>query len=209
MKTMRQTTFFALLFLTALAAITACNRQPKAPEISPLTEEESARFLEQGQEIAQATFAAMSGRLQAAMQEGGVAHAAQYCNTAALPIADSLSGVYGAKIRRTSLKVRNPEDRPDDLEKSALEQYARDWSAQLPLKPKAVLIDNQTVAFYAPIKVNAFCLSCHGEVGASLKAEDYATLKSLYPEDQAVGYQDGDWRGLWSIRFDRNLHEPK
>lgn len=70
MKTMRQTTFFALLFLTALAAITACNRQPKAPEISPLTEEESARFLEQGQEIAQATFAAMSGRLQAAMQEG-------------------------------------------------------------------------------------------------------------------------------------------
>lgn len=203
---MRQTVFFALLFGAAFTGITACNRQPKAPETNPLTEEESVRFLQHGQEIAQATFAAMSGRLQAAMQEGGVAYAAQYCNTAALPIADSLSGVYGAKIRRTSLKVRNPEDRPDDLEKTALEQYARDWSAQLPLKPKAVLIDNQTVAFYAPIKVNALCLSCHGELGTSLKADDYDTLKSLYPEDQAIGYKDGDWRGLWSIRFDRNLH---
>ncbi|MBK6950025.1 MAG: DUF3365 domain-containing protein [Haliscomenobacter sp.] len=206
---MRKNQLFTFLFLAALAGITACNRQSKAPEVKPLTEEESARFLEQGQEIAQATFAVMSGHLQAAMQEGGVAHAAQYCNMAALPIADSLSGVYGAKIRRTSLKVRNLEDRPDDLEKSALEQYAKDWAAQMPLKPKVVLVDNQTVAFYAPIKVNAFCLSCHGEVGASLKEEDYATLKSLYPEDQAVGYKDGDWRGLWSVRFDRNLHEPK
>lgn len=69
------------------------------------------------------------------------------------------------------------------------------------LKPIVKQVDDQTIAFYAPIKVNAMCLQCHGKVGETLKSEDYAVIQKYYPNDKAVGYVDGDLRGMWSIQF--------
>lgn len=62
-------------------------------------------------------------------------------------------------------------------------------------------MDKQKIAFYAPIKVNAFCLQCHGELGQTLQEEDYAMIKERYPGDQALGYVNGDLRGMWSIQW--------
>lgn len=185
-----------------------CNRaEPQPPSITPLTAEEEARYLEVGQQIAQATFAAMSSRLQAALAEGGVARAAAYCNTAALPIADSMSAVYGAQIRRTSLKIRNPEDRPTQAEQVALDRYAALDTSNAELKPSVTLLDDQTIGFYAPIRVNGACLACHGELGSTMQESNYIHLKRLYPSDQAIGYADGDWRGLWSITIKRKSNK--
>jgi len=45
------------------------------------------------------------------------------------------------------------------------------------------------------------CEKCHGKIGSTLKEADYASIKSLYPEDMAIGYKTGDLRGMWSISF--------
>jgi hypothetical protein len=198
------------LFLAVwmLALGFGCKRaESESKMLIPLTMEEEAYYLKTGQQIAQSTFVAMSSRLQAAMAEGGVARAAAYCNTAALPIADSMSAIYGAQIRRTSLKIRNPEDRPTKAEQVALERYAALDASNVEMKPSVALLDDKTIGFYAPIRVNGACLACHGELGSTMQEKDYTHLKRLYPSDQAIGYVDGDWRGLWSITIERKSNK--
>lgn len=190
--------------------LTACRQQTtdgsvaaERETVPPLSENEQTEFLEKGKTIAGATFTALSSRLQAAMQEGGVANAIGYCQLNAYPLVDSLSEVHGATIRRTTLKVRNPKDAPDELERSILEQYAAQDEAGEKLGPMVQAVAGQEVIFFAPIRTNAFCLQCHGTPGQTLQEEDLSLIREHYPEDQAIGYQDGDLRGMWSIRLKR------
>ncbi len=195
-----------LLFATILFSMVACeNKSPKKTTTTP--QGESTAYLEKGKEIAGATFTALSGKLQAAMKEGGVSKAIEYCNLAAFPLVDSLSKVHHADIRRTSLKVRNPKDAPTAEEKTILETYEKSARAGGTLKPIVSEVDEQTVAFYAPIKVNSLCLQCHGIEGETLTEDNLALIRQFYPDDKAIGYTDGDLRGMWSIRFEKKGKE--
>lgn len=195
-------TFLYLLFISIFGlSISACRQTPKAAEEIPLSDTEKTEYLEKGKAIAAATFGELSTHLQAAMQEGGVSNAIQYCNLNAYDLVDSLSKVHDATIRRTSLKVRNPEDAPTPAERAVLEQYAEMEAEGQSLKPLVKTLENNQVAFFAPIRVNAFCLQCHGTPGETIKTEDYAVISGHYPNDQATGYSAGDLRGMWSIQF--------
>lgn len=196
-----------LLAAVLVGYLTSCGESGSASKHhSPLTSDEEAQYLAQGKEIASAAFDAMSSQLMQAMATGGVPHAVTYCNTAAMPLADSLSAQFGAHIRRTSLKIRNPQDSPSPAERQALSQYAARAAGHTALAPSVVLLEDGQVAFYAPIMVKAACLACHGQLGTTLQPTDYAVIQSLYPQDAAIGYADGDWRGLWSITFERKQH---
>lgn len=201
MKVKLLSSVFVLLLVLAACDNKGTGEKAAGEEASALTEAEKEAYLQKGQEIAQATFAALSGRLKAAMQEGGVANAVEYCNVVAYPLVDSLSQVHNAEIRRTSFKVRNPADAPTGAERAVLQAYHDQAEAGEELKPVVKSLDGQGVAFYAPIKIQGLCLSCHGKVGETLQETDYALIKKLYPEDEAVGYELGDLRGMWSVRF--------
>lgn len=179
----------------------ACKQEKGSGEEAALSEGERTAYLEKGKAIAGATFTALSTQLQAAMQDGGVQQAVNYCQLNAFPLVDSLSKAHQATIRRTTLKARNPADRPTDLERSILEAYAQKEANGEALTPMVQALEGQEIAFFAPIRTNVFCLQCHGQPGETIKAEDYALITRLYPEDQAIGYQEGDLRGMWSIRF--------
>lgn len=183
--------------------LTACGPSTESEAVTEISEAERTAYLDQGKSIAGATFAVLSSRLQTAMGEGGVPEAINYCQLNAYRLVDSLSKVHKATIRRTSLLARNPDDRPSELEREILETYAGEDAAGQELKPMVRALENQEVAFFAPIRTNAFCLNCHGTPGETLKEEDYALIRRHYPEDNAIGYQDGDLRGMWSIRFRR------
>jgi hypothetical protein len=86
---------FSSLFLIVLV-FSSC-RNNASQEETGLSDEQRQAYLEKGREIAGATFVALSGQLQAAMKEGGVSNAAQYCNLAAYPLVDSLSKVHEAR----------------------------------------------------------------------------------------------------------------
>lgn len=204
---MKWTIFFLTTFSFLL--FTACqNNKPSGDsgqEAVPLTPEEVTLYTQRGKEIAQGTFAAMSGELLSAMQRGGVAEASRYCNLAAYPLVDSLSKVYEADIRRTSLKIRNPKDQPTAAERAMLLSFQQLHEAGEPMKPVVQPQDANTVAFYAPIQIQPLCLQCHGKLGETLKEADYAVIKELYPADEAIGYSEGDLRGIWSIQFRKKL----
>jgi|UPI000694D4C7 hypothetical protein len=189
------------LFAMSTACSPSNDSEKTAAEEATTTTLDTAQYKKQGMEIAMGTFKVLSGQLKAAMQEGGVKNAAQYCNTVAYPLVDSLSGQYNAQIRRASNKVRNPKDAPTPREQEILDAYHAQAEAGEQPKPQVRQLASGEIAFYAPIMMQDLCLKCHGKLGETLKAEDYAVIQELYPEDNAIGYEAGDLRGIWSITF--------
>ena len=196
------------LYLTFLIGVSFCcldcnNSSSQQENDIVLTSEESVMYLAKGKEVAAASFIALSQQLQKAVKEGGIPNAIQYCNVAALPITDSLAIQHQATIRRTSSKNRNTKNRPTDLEQSVLAEYAEKAKEGHDLKPIVKPLDDQKVVFYAPIKVNGFCLNCHGKLDGTLTLENHQIIKKYYPNDKAIGYVDGELRGIWSIQLSK------
>ena len=44
------------------------------------------------------------------------------------------------------------------------------------------------------------CLKCHGK---DIEPNVSALILKLYPNDLAVGYDENEVRGIWSIAFDK------
>ncbi|NNC94916.1 MAG: DUF3365 domain-containing protein [Chitinophagales bacterium] len=188
------------LFL--LVMIFACNQvSENKPTATPETDKDV--FMERGQEITAEVFTALASTLRKKLKEGGVSAAVQYCNLAALPIVDSLSEIHNAKIRRATLNERNPANRSNADELKILNEYQNAKTMGSILESK-VLVDGESVLYYQPIMINNFCLQCHGVIGKDIAEIDYTVIKELYPGDKAVGYKDGELRGIWSIRFDNS-----
>ena len=137
------------------------------------------------------------------METGGVPEALRYCNVAAYPLTDSLSAAWNVAIRRATTRPRNSENRASAAEANVIERYAAQIAAGEELAPVVQEVDAETVAYYAPIRIQGLCLNCHGEVGVDLAPEHAELLADLYPDDEAVGYAEGDLRGVWSLTFRR------
>jgi len=192
---------FKILYLTfslLLLAILSCKNTNSQQKIS---EDEKKIYIKKGQEVINQTFAVLAGKLQGAMKEGGVPNAINYCNLNAMPIVDSLSKAYDCTIRRTTLKARNPANIAKGEEAQILKEYEAAALEGKALTPIVQHDQTKTISFFAPIKVNAFCLQCHGKVGETLKETDYALIKKHYPNDAATGYTAGDLRGMWRVTF--------
>lgn len=172
---------------------------------SNLTDEQVEQYTEQGKTIAQASFKALSTQLKTAIKTGGVAQAVGFCNAVALPLTDSLSNQYGAVIKRTSLKLRNPQNAPDSMELTMLKIYLQMSRMRNPVMvPKILEKNEKEIQFFAPIMIKSeTCLKCHGIIGQTMKAEDYAIIKKHYPNDEAIDYRMDKFRGMWSISLKR------
>lgn len=177
--------------------------------LKPLSPEDSAKYLEMGDDIVGETKRKISTTLMEAMEKGSVKYAAQFCNLVAYPIVDSMSKAHNARIRRVSDRPRNPKDAMDEDEKKVFAMFKEKMSQpNAEVKPILVQYGDGTVGYYTPIKISMpVCLKCHGEVGKDITTEDYAELKRLYPEDKAVGYKEGELRGMFSIRFTKSYSQ--
>lgn len=157
---MKNKTLYGFFFLLLTFSFWDCKNagQQEKNDLS-LTAEQETIYLDKGKQIAAATFTALSQQLQKAVKEGGIPNAIQYCNLAAYPITDSLSQVHQAVIRRTSLKNRNLKNKATIEEQIILEDFAKKVAKGQALKPIVKPLEGQKVAFYAPIKLNDFCLN--------------------------------------------------
>lgn len=150
----------------------------------------------------------MTSALTKSLTEGGVGRAAQYCSYIAIPMVDTLAVRHGVTIRRTSTKLRNAKnDAPTEREFQVLQQYAQQEVAGQELKPMVEAIDPQTVAYYHPITIQPLCLNCHGVLGETLTQENYDVIKYIYPNDEAIGYELDDFRGIWSLTLPRQAQQ--
>lgn len=140
--------------------------------------------------------------LQQAIQDGGLVSGIAVCHDKAAQIAADMAQSTGMLIGRTSLKIRNPENAPDNWEMAVLKQFeARKAQGEAidKLEFFAVIDDDQgqkTFRYMKAIPTAALCLGCHGE---HLTAEVDAKLKELYPNDAARGFKEGDLRGAFTL----------
>ncbi|MGB1109915.1 MAG: Tll0287-like domain-containing protein [Gammaproteobacteria bacterium] len=140
-------------------------------------------------------------RLQAAMKEGGPGKAITVCNTLALPIGRKVSLSAGMDVGRTSLKLRNPENAPDDWELAQLQNFEALKAKGEPVKKmehyEIVEANGKKLFRYMkPIPTGRVCTTCHGE---NLNPTIAEKLDELYPEDKARGFNEGDIRGAFTI----------
>ena len=126
------------------------------------------------------------------------------CNQSAPMISQALYEKYGWRIGRTSLKLRNQSNAPDDWEKKVLEEFEQrraDGEAIQDLTFSEVANDKGVARFryMKAIPTMSLCLKCHGEnLPNGLKTK----LKNTYPHDKAVDFKFGDIRGAFTISQD-------
>ncbi|MEZ5525778.1 MAG: DUF3365 domain-containing protein [Pseudomonadales bacterium] len=135
--------------------------------------------------------------LQQGVKAGGFANAIEVCNTEAPAIAEKHS--QGAwQIGRTSLRLRNPQNAPDDWELSVLRSFETRRAAGEPVEQLEVFAEQDgEFRYMKAIPAGGLCLSCHG---ASLTPAVAQKLDRLYPQDQAINYRAGDIRGAFTLR---------
>ncbi|WP_372768034.1 DUF3365 domain-containing protein [Lutibacter sp.] len=182
--------FFIFLIFTGFIS---CNHS--------LTPEEKQEYSDKGKEIVQASFNALSEKLTEQMKTGGAAKAIPFCNVEALPLTKQLSEKYNVTIKRTSDKLRNQKNKPSERESKIIDSYQKLISEHKEIAPIVEMDSNNNKHFYAPITVKANCLVCHGIVKEFVTVKTDSIIKSLYPNDKAVGYLEGELRGIWSIAF--------
>ncbi|MFN3403342.1 MAG: DUF3365 domain-containing protein [Cytophagaceae bacterium] len=158
---------------------------------------------EKGQKIVDSSMRMIFKTLDSLTKAGNISTAIPYCSEVR-PQVKSIGDFYGAHyIRRTSLKIRNPENKPDSLEISLLDSYEFNKENNLELSSNLQsLKKGSEILFTSPIIIpSGICLNCHGNPDKEITPEVLAEIRKKYPEDKAVNYQVGDLRGMWSIRF--------
>lgn len=185
------------LFVIMFVIFFGCKDSNSAKRVSLESQKSNEDYIEQGKDIASSAFLALSGELRSAIQEGGLENALTYCNLNALALTDSLSQAYNVDIKRTSLKYRNPKNRPSPDEVEILNEYQKALESEGQLFPKVIDVAGVN-KFYAPIIMQDACLKCHG---AKASIPVYKSILKHYPDDLATDYAMGDLRGIWSVTF--------
>ena len=152
-------------------------------------------------ETSQEFMQTLKKELQAAMQEGGPVNAVSVCNLTAPAIASTYSIRNGWDVGRTSLKVRNPGNAPDAWERAVLVSFeerkrAGEDPAMMEFYEVVDEDGSQELRYMKAIPTAPLCLACHGQQLDSIVKK---RIETLYPQDQALGYKEGDIRGAFSI----------
>lgn len=160
-------------------------------------------WVEQSRQLALQLGSQLKGELSKAIAEGGPMAAINVCYLRAPEIAAQLSQASGARVARTALRVRNPSNAPDDLERSVLEQFRVDLGAgplDRPLEAAFEIRRGDAVErrYMRAIPTDALCLTCHGK---DLPPELAAAIARDYPGDQATGFEQGQLRGAFSVTW--------
>ena len=152
-----------------------------------------------GLEYALGTKKVLGKNLMGAIQKKGTLEALSFCNIQAIPLTDSMSTKFNASIKRVSDKNRNPNNKANTEELQYIAQFKKELAAKKEIKPVVIEKGNK-VQFYYPIETNTMCLQCHGK---QIKPEVSQKIMKLYPKDLAIGYNESEVRGIWSITFDK------
>lgn len=161
-----------------------------------------AHAREVGGEATAALVQTLGGQLQAALREGGAVHAVDFCADRAQALTDSVSRELGPHVRvsRTALRVRNPTNAPDPVDRRVLEELMalQASGSELPGHAVRSASGGEELRFYRPLPTAEACVTCHGPV-ETLDPELLELIRDRYPQDEAVGFQEGDLRGVVKV----------
>jgi len=182
--------------LTLIATMVAAI----APQGAPAGEPESGQLLRKSRAIVDAFGARLKGELMKGIEEGGPPGAIRVCSDIAPAIASELSRQHGARVGRTSLKLRNPVNAPTPWQTRTLKRWQREVADGAEVAGlehhRAINRAGTRLRYMKSIPMGGLCLNCHGD---SLSPEVEQALDQQYPHDRARGYQAGELRGAFTV----------
>jgi len=185
-----------------LLALLACGESRQASQ-SPVTVDSAS--LATARKAADALGADLVTMLTSELERGGPAAAIPVCADSAL-VRTERHSVGGVLVRRVGTRVRNPANAPDSVERVVLDAFAAAIAANRAMPDTAFVSTDATgkpeVRYMRAIRLQEFCLACHGPVD-SIAAAVKAAIAERYPADQATGYSVGELRGAISVRLPR------
>lgn len=140
--------------------------------------------------------------LKRVMEEEGLVDGLKFCSNNAVQITNMVGKRQpkGVLIKRVSNKLRNPSNKMDELDQTAWEyfesvkkdtgSYPKNFMSKLRSKSDRTF---NIFRFYEPLIISKACLQCHGE---SIQPMVNKEIQKLYSNDKAIGYKEGDLRGL-------------
>jgi methyl-accepting chemotaxis protein len=110
-------------------------------------------------------------------------------------VANDFSLMTCYKLKQTSLNIRNPSNAPDEWERKILESFKSNKLQKGNDFGEIQDTGNKKVYRYLkPLYVTKPCLACHG-AKEDIRPEISEFLEKRYPDDNALGYKEGDLRG--------------
>jgi len=132
----------------------------------------------------------LMGELYAALDESGPAAGITVCRDKAPLVAAHVAEMYGLRIGRTSHRLRNPAN--------GAPVWAETYVAGLDEDLTYVAGPNGELGALLPIRLKAECQMCHGPA-EMIDPDIMAAIHETYPDDQAVGFVEGDLRGWFWV----------
>jgi len=180
-----------------LACVASCAKETPAPAplgLAALDAAEKARFAK-AKTAAKEFGTRLLARLTEAVGEGGLPAAIAVCKTDAPRIAAEVGEEQGVAIGRTSSRLRNPANAAPDWAAAHLAAPAVAYG------PLVSRLPDGRLGVTLPIPTKKMCLACHGEAEA-ISPDVRERLAEDYPEDAAVGFAEGDLRGVFWVVVD-------
>ena len=137
-----------------------------------------------------AMFANLMTTLSSELAAQGPSGAIAVCKDKAPEVAKATGERFGVEIGRTSWKLRNPEN--------AAPSWAEALLAKRPQEPRLSASPEGHLGVTLPIRLQSQCLSCHGPAD-SIPGDVREALATLYPEDRATGFREGELRGWFWV----------
>ena len=136
-----------------------------------------------------------------AIKNNGLVGAVEQCNIEAPIISQNLS-TKNLKVSRIASKNRNPENKATIEQEQVLKFFEQEIALGKSPKNLYKVVETQdSMQYLKPIVTGKVCLACHGSnVSGELKAK----IKKLYPNDLAIGFEEGSLRGAFLLEKFKN-----
>lgn len=146
----------------------------------------------------------LQNTLETKIKDTGFASAAQFCSLNIKSLAQELSQQLpqGVTIRRITDRPRNPKNEATPKELSVLNELRSKINAG---EHRTIIIKEKAqnhYQVYKPILVKGKCLNCHG-IKPVINQEAYKVIAKHYPNDMAIDYSPGDFRGAFLVDIKR------
>lgn len=161
--------------------------------------ESREKLWQEKSELAEETLKPIKQAFKTTLMHGmqqGVVEAVNYCNLEASGITENLP--EGVAVGRTSHKVRNPENKPDALLEGPLNYYLELAKEEKQGRPQITQLPDDSWLYVEPIYAQSMCLACHG---SNINRKVQAAINEKYPNDEATGFEEGDFRGMFWLKF--------
>jgi hypothetical protein len=165
-----------------------------AQEATEVKYVQNVAIAKQGMAQAKGLIMSIKPALMAAMKKdkSGI-EATMMCSQSAQEMGKSYAKTLpkGSSIRRTALKYRNPNNKPDATDVAVMEKIVAEGNFTKPF----VVDMGENFRVYKTLPTHKPCLACHGDK-EKMPEKMKEILEKNYPADLATGFKEHEFRGV-------------